>query len=99
MTPEQRIKNKVRAALKEAGAYFFFPAMGVYGRAGVPDIVACMNGQFIGIECKAANKQPTELQAYELDKIAFAGGLVWVANAVNVDEVVSDLIKLAKRHA
>jgi hypothetical protein len=42
MTPEKKVKQKVAKLLKEAGAYYFFPATGGYGRSGVPDIVGCL---------------------------------------------------------
>jgi len=53
MTPEKKVKNAVVAILKEYGAYYFYPVTGGYGSSGVPDIVACHLGKFIGIECKA----------------------------------------------
>ena len=59
MTPEGKVKAKVRKKLDEAKAYYFMPATGGYGKSGVPDIVACVNGWFIGIECKAGINKPT----------------------------------------
>ena len=53
MTPEAKVKKKVVAILNDHGAYYFYPVTGGYGRSGVPDIVACHGGRFIGIECKA----------------------------------------------
>ena len=52
-TPEKRVKTKVEAVLKNEGAYYFFPATHGYGRSGVPDIIACVNGCFLASECKA----------------------------------------------
>jgi len=43
-TPEKRVKDKVVSILKAEGAYYFFPMTHGYGRSGVPDIVACVNG-------------------------------------------------------
>lgn len=80
MTPEAKVKKKVVDLLKAAGAYYFFPATGGYGRSGVPDIVVCLKGQFIGIECKAGSNKPTALQENELQKIVDAGGRSIVAN-------------------
>ena len=50
-TPEKKVKNKVVALLKQYGAYYFYPVTGGYGMSGVPDIVACYNGFFIGKMC------------------------------------------------
>ena len=57
-TPEGEIKDQVRKVLDEMGAYYFFPAANGYGRTGIPDVIACVGGHFVGIECKAGSKQP-----------------------------------------
>ena len=88
MTPEAKVKRKVVDILKGAKAYYFFPATGGYGRSGVPDIVCCWRGMFIGIECKAGKNTPTALQEKELEFIRKAGGCAFVVN----EETVVDLI-------
>ncbi len=87
LTPEKKVKNKVVGILKEYGAYYFFPATYGYGRSGVPDIIACYRGQFIGIECKAGTNTPTPLQERELSAIQVAGGSALVINEHNLSEV------------
>ena len=86
-TPEGIIKDQVRKVLEELGAYYFFPAANGFGRAGIPDVIACINGQFIGIECMAASKQPTALQQRELDNIEKAKGTGLLVNADNIDNL------------
>lgn len=86
-TPEKRVKTKVEAVLKNEGAYYFFPATHGYGRSGVPDIIACVNGRFLAIECKAGGSKPTALQVREIENIRLAGGVAVVANEENWDEV------------
>jgi len=86
-TPEGIIKDQVRKVLDELGAYYFFPAANGFGRVGIPDVVACINGQFVGIECKAASKQPTALQQRELDNIEKAKGTGLLVNADNIDDL------------
>ena len=86
-TPEKRVKTKVEAVLKNEGAYYFFPATHGYGRSGVPDIIACVNGRFLAIECKAGGNKPTALQVREIENIRIAGGVAVVANEENWDEV------------
>ncbi len=87
MTPEAKVKKKVVNVLKENGAYYFFPATGGYGRSGVPDIVACYRGVFIGIECKAGTNKPTALQEAEMKKIREANGFTLVVNEDNISDV------------
>lgn len=44
----------------------------------MPDILACINGYFVGIEVKAQHGKPSELQLYNIDKIRNAGGFALV---------------------
>lgn len=94
-TPEKRVKDKVVGILKDEGAYYFFPATHGYGRSGVPDIVACVNGRFLAIECKAGKNKPTALQVREIESIRKAGGVAVVANEENW-EMVRDLVRKLK---
>jgi Holliday junction resolvase len=88
-TPEKRVKTKVEAVLKNEGAYYFFPATHGYGRSGVPDIIACVNGRFLAIECKAGGNKPTALQTREMENIRIAGGVAIVVDETNWDMVRS----------
>jgi Holliday junction resolvase len=85
MTPEGAVKKKVAALLKKYNAYYFFPAMGAFGRAGVPDIVGCYRGYFFAVECKAGAGKTTALQDAEIDKIRKVGGKAFVINEHNLD--------------
>ena len=91
MTPEGKVKKKVQQILKDRGAYYFSPVTGGFGRSGVPDIVACFHGRFIGIECKAGSNKPTALQLKNLADIETAGGVSLVINEDNVDVLVATL--------
>ena len=86
-TPERAVKDKVVAQLKTLGAYYFYPVTGGYGASGVPDVVGCYKGRFIGIECKANGNKPTALQQMNLDKIAAQGGIALVIDETNVNEL------------
>jgi Holliday junction resolvase len=86
-TPEKKVKEAVVKILKARGAYYFYPVMGGYGRSGIPDIVVCYRGRFIGIECKAGKNQATALQEAELLKIEKAQGLAMIVSELNVVEV------------
>lgn len=84
-TPETKVKRAVVKILDKHGAYHFFPATHGYGRSGVPDIVACHNSQFIGIECKAGKGVPTALQLRELKLIDQAGGVTFIIREDTLD--------------
>ena len=83
-TPEAKVKAKVVKLLKEHGVYYFYPVTGGYGGSGVPDIIACHRGRFIGIECKAGKNKPTKLQERNLAQIKDAGGIALVINEDNL---------------
>ena len=97
MTPEGKVKKKVKALLDERGVYYFMPATGGFGRSGVPDIVGCLNGVFFAIECKAGKGKTTALQERELNLIRSAGGVSFVVNEENIGEVERTIILHADR--
>ena len=94
MTPEAKVKKKVYKILKEKGAYYFSPIMNGFGKMGVPDVIACYRGVFIGIECKAGKNKPTELQLKNLDDIGRSGGYALVINENNIDELLCVIDKI-----
>ena len=87
-TPEVKVKQKVKAVLKNLGAYYVMPVTGGYGRSGAPDFLVCYKGRFIGIECKAGNNKPTALQEKNLREIEDAGGSSLVIDEGNVVDVL-----------
>ena len=90
-TPESKVKAKVRKVLDDLGIYHFMPPANGFGRAGIPDIIGCMQGSFIAIECKAGKGQTTALQERELQRIKDAGGFAFVAREDNINELLEKL--------
>jgi Holliday junction resolvase len=84
MTPEAKVKASVVKLLKKYEVYYFFPATHGFGRSGVPDIICCLEGNFLAIECKAGNNKPTALQEREMQRICNAGGDTFVINEDNI---------------
>lgn len=91
MTPEAKVKKKVKDVLTKLGAYYAMPATGGYGNSGAPDFVVCYKGTFIGIECKANGNKPTALQMHNLVLIRKAGGYGLVIDETNVNELTQTL--------
>jgi hypothetical protein len=87
MTPEAKVKAKVVKILKTHGVYYFYPVTGGFGRSGIPDVICCVSGYFLAIECKAGKNKPTALQEAEMQKIRDAGGVTLVVNENNIDDV------------
>ena len=96
MTPEGKVKKRVKAILDELKVYHFSPMQNGMGRAGIPDIIACHGGKFIGIECKAGDNKPTALQERELNRILNAGGEAFVINEENIEQLREELIWMNK---
>lgn len=84
MTPEAKVKASVVKLLKQYEVYYFFPATHGFGRSGVPDIVCCMNGIFVAIECKAGTGKLTALQDREIKRIRENKGIAFVINEQNI---------------
>lgn len=84
-TPESKVKARIHAALKAAGAYAVNYIGGQYANNGTPDILACVDCRFVAIEAKAGRGKPTALQIRALRQIEEAGGLALVINETNLD--------------
>jgi hypothetical protein len=97
-TPEAKVKAKVKAVLNKYGAYHFSPATGGYGKSGVPDIIACYEGKFLAIECKAGTNKTTALQEANLAHINRQGGLAFVINETNIEVVEETMQHLTSSH-
>lgn len=73
--------------LNAVGCYSFYPQTGGYGNSGIPDIIACVRGRFVAIECKAGKNTTTALQEYNLQQINDNGGLAIVVNEDNIEDL------------
>ena len=93
-TPEGRIKSRLDKMLKAEGVWFYSPQAGPFGVAGIPDRVAIVAGQFVGVECKAdKTKKPTALQMKCMRDIEQAGGKCFVAYDNETIETVREYIR------
>ena len=73
---ERDIVTAIRKYLASLGSdVFFWKEHGsVYGTNGVPDIICCYKGRFLGLECKLPGGRLTELQKRAIEQINRAGG-------------------------
>ncbi len=75
MAAEKNFENRVKTFLKDKGAWVLKYWGGAdYTKRGVPDLLVCFNGRFIGIELKAPRGKPSDLQIYNLREIDRSGG-------------------------
>ena len=94
LTPEAKVKRDVAKILDRFNVYYFFPPANGYGRQGIPDIICCIHGHFLAIECKAGKGTTTVLQEREIAKIKQHGGTVMVVNEHNQEELITLVTKL-----
>jgi hypothetical protein len=85
--PEVKVKKQIVELLKKHKAYYFTPVTGGFGSSGVPDLVACIKGRFVGIEAKAGKGKPTALQDKNLAQIMDAGGISILVNENGLEQL------------
>ena len=88
---ETKLQREIQDYMKSLGAYCFKVHGSVYMRAGIPDIIACHCGYFIGIEVKDGDNKPSELQKAHGRQIKRAKGIFIVA--YSVEDVRKELEK------
>lgn len=79
MAEEKTFQNKVIKWLESKGAYVIkYWGGGAFTRAGVPDLLVCYNGYFIGVELKAEKGKASDLQLHNIKEIKKSGGIALV---------------------
>lgn len=73
---EKQFTNKVKNFLSQQPNTKFIKIWGggKYQKAGIPDIIACINGIYFEIELKSSSGQPSELQKHNLKLTNKANG-------------------------
>ncbi len=82
--PEKLIVNTIKKALQERGAWVT-KTHGSPHLAGLPDIIACYRGRFVGLEVKTPETRGTvsARQSAILEQIYEAGGISGVVTSVD----------------
>ena len=66
-----------------------------FAAAGTPDLICCVAGHFIAFEVKGPKEEPTELQAYTIERIQSAGG---TSAVVHTPEEAIAIVSRIVRH-
>lgn len=96
MPGEKIFETKVKKFLENEGCYFVKFFANSFTKAGIPDILCCCNGYFVGIEVKAQNGRPSDLQLHNVKKIREAGGFAFVLYPSGYEEFKSFIMDLNK---
>lgn len=78
MAQEKIEENKIKSWLKDRGFYHFKNHGNIWTEPGRPDIVACIEGRFYGIEVKAPGGRPSDAQLLQGKKIEKSGGVFMI---------------------
>lgn len=80
---ESELIKQISNYLKTVPNLFFWKEHGgMYGTAGIPDLIVCYKGRFIGFEAKVGKNKETVLQGITIKQIIAAGGLALVVRSV-----------------
>jgi Holliday junction resolvase len=92
---ESGLQTSVLKYLKERGHY----AVNVPGNAfaqGLPDIMACVCGKFVGLEIKSADGSLRPLQKVNIKNIRRAGGIAEVVRSLDRAKEIIETIESGK---
>ena len=93
---EKQFENKIKKFLKFHDIWFTKIWGGGYQKAGIPDILACVNGRFVAIEIKGSSGKPTELQKYNIKKINECNGvgiILYPKDFERFEKLILDLLR------
>lgn len=96
MAEEKQFENKIRKFLDSIDAWHDKRWGGGLARAGIPDLICCINGRFVAIEVKASNGIPSPLQIRCLNNITCAGGYAVVVYPEDFEELKENLLMIKK---
>lgn len=82
MTPEGRVKAKVKKLLEKYNVYYNMPVQTGMGKRTL-DFLGCVGGFFFAIETKREGEDLTDYQKLTKREIEAAGGSVFVIAGVN----------------
>ena len=74
MAAEKNFENRVKKFLDDEGCWCVKFFANAYTKAGIPDLLVCCHGFFIGVELKAPKGKPSPLQLWNREQIIKAGG-------------------------
>ena len=97
---EKDIVAAIKKYLASLGSDVFFwkEHGGPYGTSGVPDIICCYKGRFLGLEVKLPGGRLTELQKRAIQKINDAGGIACRVESVEQVQNVIALVDFERRN-
>ncbi len=110
MAAEKQFENQIKKFMISIGVYpaghpkhkkevpqtgwYFKHWAGPFSVVGIPDIIGCVKGRFIGIEVKAEDGHPSPLQIRTVDLINAVGGFAIIVYPKDFEELKIKLTEL-----
>jgi Holliday junction resolvase len=89
--PETNLRTRIVKKLKEQRGGFWVVMHGsAMQTKGMPDILGCWQGRYVGLEVKQPGEGPTRLQTHRIEQITRAGGLAGVITSYEEAEALLD---------
>lgn len=92
--PEARLQRRIQSALRARGAFVFKVHGSTHMMSGLPDLIVCWRGQFIGMEVKMPGNGPSEVQKLRAREIRAADGFCFL---VYSDEDALKALKVVEK--
>jgi Holliday junction resolvase len=91
---EATLVAKALRKIRAAGGWAIKVHGSVYSFVGAPDIIACLRGRFLVIECKVPGKQPRLPQSIQGRRLITAGAKHLVAYDIfDVERAIDEILE------
>jgi hypothetical protein len=90
--PESRLQSQIQKMVKKRGGFVFKVHGSELMMAGLPDLICCYRGFFVGFEVKTPTGVVSDRQRYVMRNITGASGIVTVPRCVSDASRVLDAI-------
>lgn len=91
---EKAFQSKLIKLIEKNNGYVVKFNASAISKIGVPDLLACINGKFVGLEVKKENGKPSEIQLWNIEQIKKSGGIAMVVKPSDYESVEKLIKKL-----
>ena len=91
---EKTFQTKLIKLIEKNNGYVVKFNASAISKIGVPYLLACINGKFVGLEVKKENGKPSEIQLWNIEQIKKSGGIAMVVKPSDYENVEKLIEKL-----
>lgn len=96
MVKESTFQAKLKKFFSDSGGYVVkFNASGI-SKVGVPDLLVCLNGNFVGVEVKKEDGRISDIQQWNIEEIRKSGGYAFCIKPSDFEEMKKNINDLHK---